>query len=344
MNNNLSLNQLQNEYPDHSPGSDGMKAIFAALKAKTALWGVEGILKKSPIYSFQTSITVFFIISLTASLLTFILPFTGAIISSLSLILLIMELFRPLLAKIAPRAGENFEFTIPARNKEFQKVILIANLSDENFISPAQKLSTKTQLTLIYSLAFAATAVNLLTWLTNFKLLNLVAIITLTAMLFLNRSQRQKNTSSNSLENAQILMETAQLLLKVRPSTTSVTCYFTDSNSLNSGLLKLPTLLKGNKLAYLINLINYPGEELQLVTHEGFFISQASDSFLQDLLHEVANEKSIKLANFKLAEQTAAYQLNFQKLKAISITNPTTPTSNKALRELLVGLIRKVEE
>lgn len=343
MNDQLNLHELQTEYPERKSGSVGMKAILAALQAQTAVWGIEAHLRKTPLYSFQTSIYIFLGLSLATSLLSLIVPISGAITSCLLLFLLILELFRPLLAKVAPHSGEIFGFTIPARNKEFQKLILLTTLSTDSFISPAPKLPLKKQLSLVYTLAFSTAVLNVLAWISGFSWFNLGALLPLAIILFLNKFQTQASTP-NSLANVQVLMETAHLLLKAKSATTSVTFYFTDSISLNSGVLNLPKLLKGNSLAYLVNLIDHHGEQINLITQEGIFLPQTNDPFLQELLHEVATEKSLLLYDLKFPDHTAAYQLGLEKLKAITLTNPTTTTSNKTLRELLIGLIRKLEE
>ena len=97
----------------------------------------------------------------------------------------------------------------------------------------------------------------------------------------------------------------------------------------------------------MVDLSELPDKRIDIISADGAFIPMKSDPLLVELLMEVAREKNIPAQEMKTGQITAAYPLKSKKISTVSITNPSheyiQPDSNKDIRELLMGLIRKLD-
>jgi hypothetical protein len=336
--------KLATAHPERQPGSAGAKAVLDLIKEESTAWEFQPASKKTPVFRFSVSIVIYAVLSLLAIGLSFTHPAAGFVIQVISFLLLAGDLFQPLLARIKPGAAESLLLTIPARSKETQRLIITSNMTTDYFNAKPSRLSNRIYLSLVYGMGFIILlllAGNL--WLKLSLLLYLAAAVLL--MMMILKLLAGEHGYPGGLANCSILLELGAILLKSRPSTLSVSLYFSGANSLNSGVLEIPKLLKqAPELNYVINLANYPDKRINVVTTDGLVFPQQSDSLLVEMFMEVAKEKAIPLQTIKLSEISPAYGLKLKKLKVISITNPLQGAEgDKNIRELLSGLIRKLD-
>jgi hypothetical protein len=339
---------LRENYPERKPGSSGASSVISKIKNLAAPWGVPVITEKVPVYYLKKSIVVFSILSLLAIGLGLLTPLTGLIAQLILNVLLLLEIIHPVLARIIAGQGENLMITIPARSKETQKVLVVTGYSSDSFIEPSPKINTRLYLGLMYLLSLFVLTGQILYFAFPagvFPPLSFIFTLGMISLVFLPKTT---DTSNISLNNCALLTELGAILVKTRPMTTTVHLLFSGSHSLNSGVIKIPKMLKtGPELTYVINLINLPDKRINVVTKEGVILPKDSDPVLVELLMETAREKDIHTQELKSTQITEAYPLKFKKLKAVTITNPlinaSDSNSDKDLREILTGVIRKID-
>lgn len=343
-----TFRELAVKFPDRNPGSEGSRAVLAAIKEQTSTWGGPSETQKIPVHNISTSILVFGVVTLIANWWGLSNPLAGVILDLVMVVLLFRETMRPLLAKIRAKQTENLIVTVPARSKETQRVIFVTSYTTDDFIQPAPLITTRVFLTILFSLEAAVILFQTLAWIlgsTIFSYLSLVTIVASLGMIFL---PKRREPFDPSLDNCGILLELGSILVKARPFSTTVSFFFCGSRSLNSGVQKLPRLLKGSpNLTYIVDLINLNDKRINIVTADGGIIPKASESLLVETLMEVGREKKLPTQELKFNQITEAYPLKFRGFKTVSVTNPLSgyagEVADQDLRELLIGLIRKLD-
>ncbi|HBE77267.1 MAG TPA: hypothetical protein DDW65_05735 [Firmicutes bacterium] len=346
MNISETFQKLAAAYPERRPGSQATQTVFDSIKSETATtaWEYKAKSQKIKTYSFSVSMMFFLIGSLLTTGLSFIHPLGGVIIEAILLLLFISELVHPRLAKIKPQASENLICTIPARSKELQRLLITTSVVTDSFNVRPSQIINRVFLGLIYGLGLIVFLMLLGTLWLKSQLPLYLALFALLVMIILKLWSKDQ-VHPAGLSNCSILLELGAILMKTRPSTTTVTLFFSGANSLNSGILELPKLLKeGPDLSYLVNLESYPDKRINLVTADGLVFPQQSDPLLIELLMEAAKEKDIPVQAIKLSEISPTYALKWRKLKVAALTSPSEGTADaKNIRELLIGLIRKLD-
>jgi hypothetical protein len=347
MNTDETLAELQQKHPVRPSGSTGVSSVLEEIKLQSSTHGGTAAIQKIPVYRFRTSILVYTLGSLAALALSLAYPIPGLIIETLLWILLIREIIRPTLAKVKPGKGENLVVTIPARSKEFQKIFFITDVSTDNFIDQPPNFSTGLYLGLVCLIGFYVVLLQLLNlWLKtgNVFLMSLLPLLVLFCFIF---SGKKQSGTGAGLANCAVLLELEAILTKLTPLTTTVTIIFSGSRSLNSGVQGIENLFKScPELTYVIELLETTNQQIEIVTGDGVGLSKPSDPLLIAVLKDVAAEKAIPVQPVKMKEISGVYPLKFKKLNVVSIANPgdaTESNSNKKLRELLIGLIRKLD-
>jgi hypothetical protein len=339
-----SFQKIAEAHPQRLPASAESKAVSDFIQQETATWEYRPVSKKTSVFNFSVSLYVYILLSLATIAFSFAHPSGGFIVAIILFLICSAELVHPIFARLRPGSAESLLLTIPARSKETQKLVIMSNMSTDYFNAIPSQLSNRTYLWLIYGaglLTLLLIAGNLWFELPLFLYMAIAAL----AIVFLLKSFGKKQGEPAGLSNCALSLELGALLMKSRPSTLSVSFYFSGANSLNSGVLEIPKFLKQSpELTYVVTLTNYPDKRINLVTTDGLIIPRQSNSLLVEMLMEVAKEKAIPLQTIKLSEISPAYGLKLQKLKAISITNPLQgPDADHNIRELLSGLIRKLD-
>jgi hypothetical protein len=348
-----TLSELAQKYPERKPGSVALAAIFAELKQTAASWGVSTKLQKIPVYKFRTSLLVFVTGSIGAVLLSLIGPGWGLILALGLYWMFLRELIQPILAKVKITPGEDFMIQIPARSKENQKIILTTNVSTDSFFEPGATISSRLYLILVYGLGLLIPICLALYWQLRAPFFLFFTAIPVFALIFLAMYSRKNVNLESNLNKAGVLLELGAILLKSRPLCTSVTLLFTGAKSLNSGILPVLQSLKSGvsaeyePLTYVINLTDLPDKRINVITADGEIVSRPSEPLLIEVLMEISREKKIPTQEIKLQQFTETYPLKFKKVMTVSVTHPQNQyigeNANHDLRELLLGLIRKLD-
>lgn len=339
--------KIKKSFPERRPDSQDYTKIKAALKEQVSAFGLTALTQKIPVYNFHISLLVFIIGGFAIGDLGFFYPLAGFGSGIIFYLLFLYETIRPNLARLKTTSGENLVVTIPARSKEIQKVIVVAALGSDSFIQPPPRNSIRDYLVTIWLLGLANVICLGLNWLLSFKLLLLIAMIPLLGIIYFKLFGHTANQSSR-LDNCAVLTELAHILAKDRPFRTSVSLLFTASGSLNSGVLGVLELLNPKLcFSYVIDLMNLPDQRINIVTADGVLVPMPNHPLLVELLMEVARTKNIPVHELKLNRITASYPLKYKKINTVSVTNPVKDDSGtdsrKDLRELIVGLIRKLD-
>ncbi len=296
-----------------------------------------------PVYNFRVSLTVFSIIVILGALLGYGQPLLGLVVTGIAWLLLAAELIQPVLAKVKPGLSQNLAVTIPARSKEFQKVVIVVP-SGGQAVLPATALSEHLYYGLGLVLGLAAVLIQL-AGLQNGAAILPSALLPVVGLLILAGLPEAKERKHAPINGA-ALTELVAMLFKARPATTTVSLLFAGSASLNSGTLELvQSLKKGPELTYVIVLGSAAGPELQLVLSEGL-LHLPADPFLKETLVEVAVQKGIPLLQKNSAELSRALPLKTRKYRTITLLLPETDheaATGRNLRELLAGFIRQIE-
>lgn len=342
------LSETSRQNPQRSPGSPGAGAVMEALKAMAAGFNLHTQADQFPVFRFQASLWIWTAIGWLCFGAGYAFAPVSLVGALLLLFLLSRELTSPLLGKLAPGAARNFTITLPAKNKEAQKIFLIASYDTQSLLESPGSFRPGSYLLLLYGLAggmVLTSAVYLLTQLSLYNHLNLLLLLVITV---LNGSAKNREIASD-LKSCAALLETATLLEKVKPSITSVTFCFCGAHSLNSGILALaPEFAKGPKeLTYVVNLTDTADPSitgLRVMTSEGLLPAKNADMAAVSLIKEVAQEKSLGMEAAPTTEYMATYPLNRSKVNPVSLLIPQSDAiSVREIRELLCGLIRKLD-
>ncbi len=289
-----------------------------------------------PVYEFRTSLLVF----ISAGLLAVLLPGAGLWIAGIAWLLLAREIVSPLLARVKPGQSQNLTVTIPARSKEFQRVVIIIPAGGSNLLPAAGFLPETAYWATQLLLGLAAVICHAL----KLPLGPACSLAPLAAMAVL--TLLGKRAPAERGFDGMILTELAAILSKARPATTSVVFRFTGTGSLNSGILDLPKQLKtGPELTYIVNLAETDDQALQLLDSEGPFGLKA-DLFMRETLTEAASEKGIELATIRSSAISRVLPLKFKKYPTVTLRYPKASgnaVTARNFRELLAGFIRRIE-
>lgn len=332
--------ELSREYPERKSGSVAAAKVAQAITAQAAALNLKTVTEKIKVFHFQKSILAFCLGSLAAFLIGLYLPLPGLILETALWLLLLGEVKRPVLAGIKTETAENLVVAIPARSKETQKVVLTAAYDTSLFLSAPLGLKPYWYWGLSLSLGLGIPILQSAGFMLAFDTLKFWSLLPL-ILLAVFSILPGKTAFSSGLNGCIALLETASILLRFRPSITTVILYFTGGSSLNSGVQKLPALFKGENPTYGLNLVEQNRPEIGIINREGF-LPQSGSLLLKELLIEVAADKSIPVKSIITSEVTPSYPLLSQKANAISLAVPAEET-NENLRELLVGFIRKIE-
>ncbi len=341
------FNELETEYPERKPGSPGFKEVITVLDKTLGALGLKTVLRKIPVFYFDISLSVLIIADLILVSWSYFHPLAGFLIAILLYLLFLKEIIRPTLARVQAVPAENLAVTVPARSKEIQKIILATTIGTDSFFKRPAQLLKRVYLIIIYSLGLDVVVCLGLNHLLQLKLFLLIAFGSILGLIYLKISARCPDPRPG-LNNCAVLMELAQILAKDRPFRTTVILLFHASNSLNSGMLKIPEMIDPKlSFNYVVDILNLPDKRNKIVTADGAFLPMKGDPLLAELLTEVAREKNIPIQEIRVDRITAAYPLHFKKIKTITISNPPDQDpetgSGKDLKELLIGLIRKLD-
>lgn len=337
----INFNELSHEYPERKNGSPEAAKVAQAIAAQASTLNIDPIIEKVKVFHFQNSILSFGLGSLAAILIGLYLPQLGLVLQALLWLLLLGEIKHPVLAKLKTEEAENLVLTIPARSKETQKVILTAVYDTSAFMPTPLALKPRLFWGLCISFGLALPAMQLSGIILNLPSLALWSLLPLLVLLGFNVLPKKPSGGLPGLNCCNALLEAASILLRFRPSITTVVLYFTGAQPLNSSVQKLPAVFKGKNPTYGLNLVEQNRQQIGIISKEGF-IPQTGNPLLKEILTEVAAEKSIPVESISTSEVTPSYPLLGKKANVISLAIPTAET-NENLRELIVGFIRKIE-
>lgn len=356
--------ELEKQYPDRNAGSPGLDQARGAVKERAAALGIDTAVQKIPVFNFHISLLVYIIGSLAIIDLGYFLPWAGFGAALVFYGLLVSELTRPTFARIKSIPEKNLVLTVEARSKETQRVLVVTDLGTDSFVEPPPKGPIRTYLMVILVLGLVKVIALGLNCLFSHKYMILVALAMVLGITYLKIFGRSSGPGreNTSLSNAAVMMELAQILAKSSPIRTSVKFLFTASGSLNSGVLKVADLLDSRlSFNYVIELINQPDRRINIVTADGLLPTIKNHPLLVELFMEIARIKNIPVQEIKLGRITAVNTLKnkelhpytegnalkVKKIDTITLTNPldgyTGADPQKDLRELIMGLIRKID-
>ncbi len=336
-----TFEELSQGYPERGSGSAAATKVAQAIVGQTSVMNLEAVTDKIKVFNLQTSLLVFGLGSLAAIIIGLYLPQLGLALQVVFWLLLLGEIRWPNLAKVKSGEAENIVLTIPAKSKETQKVVLTAAYDTSAFIPAPLGLKPQLYWLLTICIGLALPVLQLLAMVLKLHWLTLWSFLPLLVLLGLFILPKQASGHPSGLNGCKALLETASILLRFRPSITTVIIYFTGAQSLNSGVQKLPAIFKNENPTYGLNLVEQNRQQIGIISQEGF-LPQPGSPLLKEILTEVAQTKSIPVEIIATPEITPAYPLLGKKMNAISLTVPAKDTDEN-LRELLVGFIRKIE-
>jgi hypothetical protein len=302
-----------------------------------------------PQYNFKWTISVYLLAALIISLCGLFIPVAGIVGTLIIGMLATREFYRPLLAKFHTKSAKNLYFTIPARSKETQKLFIVTTYTTDQPFPKPQFMTDQRYLNILSLLFFMIPIVNAFAYFAKASHLIYLVFLPVAAILHLAFFNHTVTSTQSSLENCTVLDGLKALLLKARPLSTTVTFALIGTRAMNSGILALSEKIKsGPKLTYIVNLTEASQSNqntLQIITSEGSPVAKAGDPTLVELLQIVAEEKEIDLSETKLSGSTEIFPLLLRENKVVSVgkNQMADSSSNRDLRELLAGLIRKLE-
>lgn len=341
--------ELAGKYPDRDGGTSNYSCFINELSKQFATAGVEAEYVTIPRYNFQWTVSAYLILALLGSAVGFLSPLSGDLITLIIAILVIREYCRPYLAKLHPQTAQNLYFTIPARSKETQKLVIISSFATDQAFPKPGFLTVQGYLLVVSALFLTIPLLNAYVYFNHTQHLVWLVLIPTAAIIWFTFFATRTRSTQNWLENYAALADLKALLLKARPLSTTVTFALTGTRAMNSGILALSeTIKKGPKLTYIVNLISSSGSgeaKLKIITAEGSPLTRRSDPTLVELLKIVAEEKQIAVSEGRISATTDVFPLLLSENKVVSVENSraTDPSSIRDLRELLAGLIRKLE-
>ncbi|TCL62180.1 hypothetical protein EDC14_102730 [Hydrogenispora ethanolica] len=328
--------------PTTSTGSP--QTHLGAIQESLTALGLNPETHRIPVYSYRISILVFTAVAVLGVLAGYAQPFGGLALTGIAWLLLAAELVRPVLARVKTGSSQNLSVTIPARSKEFQKVVIVVPSGGQGVL-PATGLSEHVYYLVTLGLGLAVLLAHWLNLRGAVALLPL-AFIPMAGLLLLALLPETRERKHSPINSA-ALTELVAMLFKARPATTTVSLLFSGSASLNSGLLELVRSLKGGpELTYVITLGSAAGQDLQLLLSEGW-LRLPADPFVKETFEEVAAQKGITLLQKNSGEFSRALPLKTRKYRTATLLLPETEqgtATGKNLRELLAGFIRRIEE
>jgi hypothetical protein len=335
--------KLEHDFPQRPSGSKGMAAVTRLISNAAKELGLEPELQPLPLYHSRTGVWIYGAGLLLGALLSWHWPWIGLITAGLFWLPFLLEPFRPVLSAIKSGKTSNLIFTIPARSKETQKVVFLAHpATDRSFAAPIFFTCSSHYFITLVLLGFTVLVLLAFHWGQSCDE-PWFLFIPIFFILIFNILSHSENLSPAPLADCTALLEAASVLTKARPATTTVTFCFAGSNSLNSGSLGVPALLKQRPvLTYLVNLGGRSASEIKILNTEGFPFPLAGDPMLIEELKEVATEKEIPFTRGRINECIGAYPLLLRKFRTVSIACPEG-VNIRDLRELLTGLIRKID-
>jgi hypothetical protein len=343
------LARLAVEHQQRRPGSAGAAATIKQITTLAAAGKLNSETSKVPGYQLPNSLWGIATLGLVAFMIGFVIPLAslgGAILLG---ILLLRELSHPFLGKSQASVGANLLINLPAKNKEAQKVFLVASYDTDPFTKTPFALTTGLYLTIIFGIIAGMSIMSLLYLLQWGGVFNYLNLLLLLLIVIGNLAAKNPPREPATLKNCAALLETAAILNKVKPDITSVTLCFCGARSLNSGIAALAQeFTKGPEdLTYVVNLSESnptKASALQCLTCEGTLPVKNASSILLGLFQEVAREKSLTLTTGKTNEYPETYPLNRYKIQPLSLIIPQNETvAVRDVRELLCGLIRKLD-
>jgi hypothetical protein len=335
--------KLEQDFPLRSSGSTGMKAAIELISAAAKELGLEPELQSLPLYYSKTSVWVYGAGLLLGVLLGWFWSWIGLIVAGLFWLLFLLEPFYPLLSAFKSGATSNLIFTIPACGEETQKVLFLAHpATDRSFAIPDFFTCCSHYFITLVMLGFTVLALLAFHWGRACADPWFLFIPIFFVFLF-NVLSRGEDRKPAPFADCTALLEAAAILVKTRPATTTSTFCFAGSNSLNSGSLGVPFLLKQRPvLTYLVNLGGRSAAEIRILNTEGFPFPKAGDAMLIEELKEVAAEKDITVTQGRITECAGAYPLLLRKFRTVSLACPEG-VNIRNLRELLTGLVHKID-
>jgi hypothetical protein len=336
------------EHPEHGPGTAGATAVLAAICNAVSDWNTDSKKSEAPLYRFQAGLWGFCLLGLIGLATGYFLPVVSPLVILPLSILMMNEFNQPLLARFNPGRSENLKVNLPAKNKETQRVFLIASFDSGVFIKSPFGLKTSFYIRLLAGLFTVLATLSLAYCALGNPMLNHLSLLLLTVIGILNIMSRA-GVNSSSLKNCAAVLEAGSILTKFKPDITTVTLCFTGSRSLNSGTVNLLPEINGGpaELTYVVNLTETAasgGNSIRLITSEGPVWRKASAPLLISALREVAQAKSLRLETAKTEEFTETYPLNRKKIAPVTLAIPSgEAVSVREIRELLCGLIRKLD-
>jgi hypothetical protein len=343
-----NFTQIAMEHPERGPGSADAAAVLKEICDTVSGWNAVPKKSAAPVYQLQASLWGFLLLGLIGLAAGYRIPAASPVAVLLLSVLLINEFNNPLLARIKTERSENLEVNLPAKNKETQRVFLIASFDSGAIIKSPFGLKTESYIRLLFGLVAALAVSSLIYAFLGNPMLNHGNILLVIVFAILNITS-QAEPQPSSLKNCAALLEAGSLLTKVKPDITTVTLCFTGSKSLNSGMVNLlPEINQGPaELTYVVNLAESADPDhnsMQMVTSEGPVWRKFSASLLISALQEVAREKSLRLETVKTGEFTETYPLNRKKIAPVTLAiSSNEAVSVREIRELLCGLIRKLD-
>lgn len=297
-------------------------------------------------YDYQWAVYLFLLAATGSTILGLWKPAAGLIGIVIIAVLAIREFYHPFIARFKGSPAENLYYTIPARSKEVQKLYLVATYATDSLFAKPQSFNFSQMLIAHHLIFICHGLIGIAAYLTGIKALWYIALIPLLALAGWSFTfPKEKN--QDALFNCTVLADLKNLLTKARPLSTTVTFALLGSRSLHSGVYHLLPEIKNNtKMTYVVNLTDHStGNEPLIITSEGTLFPQSSDSTLVELLQIVAAEKGIAISQSKTTDFTEIFPLLLNNTKAVSIATPQEAGSehHRNLRELLAGLIRKIE-
>lgn len=333
--------ELSQEFTERESGSPAATKAAQAIAAQTSALNLKTVTEKIKVLSFQNSLLSFELGSIAAIIIGLYLPQLGLVLQAILWLLLLGEIKRPILAKVKSGEAENIVVTIPARSKETQRVVLTAGYDTSVFMPTPFGLKPQLYWGLNIGFALAVPTLQLIGIVLKLHWLTLGSLLPLLVILGFYVLPKQTSNDLSGLNGCNALLETASILLRFRPSITTVIIYFTGAHSLNSGVQILPAVFKNENPTYGLNLVEQNREQIGIVSQEGF-LPRPGSSLLKEILTEVAETKSIPIESITTSDITPSYPLLAKKMNAISLAVPAKDTDQN-LRELLVGFIRKIE-
>lgn len=332
-----------------SPSTNQTVTQIEQLKEVFASSGYTMEEAKIPGYQYSMAVWIYIALNFTAILLSFFQPILGLILGIIFWLLFVKEIFYPMFGKFMAGQTNKYQLTIPARSKETQKLFIIHSLSTEKTLKPIPGMN---QLTYLITLLGLGMMIVLGLYLNHFflpqSLYSLYAFIPLVAIGIFNRMSNQSQQATYKFHTSEVLAEVISVLSKMRALTTSITICLTDNPSPNTGLSSLLPMLKtAPELTYILNIVDSAhnsSPDIAILKQEGPF-PQKGDLILQDLIREVASEKNVGIKAMTTTDFTEIFGLLLNKRKALTVLypGPSNHLKQKELREILLGLIRKLD-